>query len=443
MNFRERYVLIGICSFIALTLGYVAFRSISGMFAYRYSEVERLEREVKDAKRQALAGELAKRKIVAYEARSLPSQPEVTQREYQNWLLTQIQKAGMSEPKVSFKSQVGRAGDFFVKQEFTVAAKGKLPQVVELLHAFYSQDWLHRLTRLSLQPIKDSKLMDVSLTVDTVSLKNGKDAQQLEPRPGKRLLLADSQAYYDTIVGRNLFGPANNAPRVSVSGVKQVYLGRTAELTVRASDPDPLDKAFTYRLVESASKSAKLDPATGRFTWTPSEPGDYEFIVEATDDGFPAKPSRPEKFVLNVTPQRRETIVDDGFKGFDHSKFTILTTVLDIDGQGEIWLHKRPAGEMLKLHRGDKFEIGSVKGTVAEIGQYDFSFDSEGKRRKLENGHSLFSARVVGDSPAAAVQPAATQPTIETSTTAPADSKPTDEQLPADGTPAAEDGKAG
>ena len=75
MNFRERYVLIGICGFISLVLGFVAFRSISGMFAYRYEEVARLEREVKEAKRYAMAGEIAKRKLVAYEARSLPPQP--------------------------------------------------------------------------------------------------------------------------------------------------------------------------------------------------------------------------------------------------------------------------------------------------------------------------------------------------------------------------------
>jgi hypothetical protein len=444
VNFRERYLLIAICGFIALVLGFVAFRSISGMFAYRYGEVARLEREVKEAKRYAQAGEIAKRKIVAYEARSLPSQPEVTRREYQNWLHTQIERVGMSDRNVDVKSPVGRAGDFFVKHEFTVTAKGKLPQVVELLHAFYSQDWLHRITRLSLQPIKDTKLMNVSLTVDTLSLKNGKDAQQLELRPSKRLLLADNKAYYDTIVGRNLFGPANNPPRVSVSGVKQIYLGRTAELTVKASDADPLDKAFTYRLLESDSKSAKLDPASGRFTWTPNEPGNYEFVVEATDDGFPMKTSRPEKFVINVSQQRtdRPPVVDDGFKGFDHSKFTILTAILASEAQREIWLHNRPAGEMLKLHPGDRFEIGSIKGTIAEIGEYDFSFDSGGKRRKVEHGENLFSARVVGDTPAPATQPAAAQPAIETSTTAPPESKAPD-QPPSGESPAAEDGKAG
>ena len=44
--------------------------------------------------------------------------------------------------------------------------------------------------------------------------------------------------------------------------------------------------------------------------------------------------------------------------------------------------HIRPTGQMVTLHEGDRFEIGSVKGTVSQINEYDFSFDFEGKREK-------------------------------------------------------------
>ena len=44
---------------------------------------------------------------------------------------------------------------------------------------------------------------------------------------------------------------------------------------------------------------------------------------------------------------------------------------------------------MLKLRVGDEFEIGSIKGTVEPIGESDFTFDLEGKLRKLEQGEIL------------------------------------------------------
>ncbi len=159
-----------------------------------------------------------------------------------------------------------------------------------------------------------------------------------------------------------------------------------------------------FKLVESGAPDAKLDELTGKFTWTPKEEGKYEFVVEGKDDGFPAKPSNREKFVINVRPQNAPPppVV------FDFAKFTMLTALIDVDGQGEVWLHVRPTGQMVTLHQGDQFEIGSMKGTVSEIGEYDFCFDFEGKRRKLSKGELLDQAKVISDVPQVA------KPTAET-----------------------------
>jgi len=423
MNFRERYVLIGVGALVAVGLGYGALVMVSGAFTSRSERIALLEKDLKDAKNHVKAGEKAKKTLHDAEVRSLPPDPEIGQREYLNWLGGEVNKVGMAEPKVDYKSQqevTDASKPLFTRKEFVVTGKATLPQLVEFLHSFYSQDWLHRVTRLTIRPIKDSKLFDVSLNVDAVMLKSAKPSDVLKPLPGKRLQLANGKAYYDTIVGRNLFGPPNNPPRVSVSGIKDIYLGRSADLTVKGSDTDPLDKV-TYRLVEAADKSATLDPATGRFSWKPPDIGKYEFAFEAIDDGYPAMPSKVEKIVLNVTPQPQRP--DEGPPppprlGFDKSKFTILTGVVSFEGQSEIWLHNRPDGETLRLHQGDQFEIGSIKGTIAVIGERDFTFDREGKRLKVARGESLYSAKVIGDTPVAA--PAeAPQPTVETSTTVP------------------------
>src|SRR5262249_33496968 len=127
---------------------------------------------------------------------------------------------------------------------------------------------------------------------------------------------------------------------------------------------------------------------------------------EGIDDGYPAMLSNREKFVVTVNEQTpSKTTIN-----FDFAKFTMLTAVLEVAGEGEIWLHVRPTGQMVTLHTGDKFEIGTVKGTDSQIGEYDFCFDFEGKRRKLGKGELLDTAKVIGDVPQAATSATAAAP---------------------------------
>jgi hypothetical protein len=141
----------------------------------------------------------------------------------------------------------------------------------------------------------------------------------------------------------------------------------------------------------------KFDEEKGRLTWSPKELGKYEFVFEAIDDGLPNKPSNREKVVINVTEQ--PTPIKPPL-AFDNARHTMLTAVLDLDGKGEVWLHIRPTGQTVKLHEGEEFEIGSIKGKVSEINQHDFVFVSDGKLRKLIKGNLLEKAEVVPEPPA-------------------------------------------
>ncbi len=402
-NPRERLFAIIVGCVAVLLVGYFVYSWIAGQFRNRANEIATLQKDIKDRERTANKGRAAARKIAQYEERSLPANPEIAATHYQTWLITEMELAGLDAPKMSLASQQGGDKDPFIKQAYQIDAKGTLPQVVELLHSFYRMDWLHRITSLALTPIKDSKWLDIKMNVETLSLRKASNVDKLLARPSNRLALENADAYYDAVVGRNLFGPRNHEPKISLSGSLDVFLGREAELSFKPDDPDPLDQVY-FKLVESGAPDAKLDELTGKFTWTPKEEGKYEFVVEGKDDGFPAKPSNREKFVINVRPQNAPPppVV------FDFAKFTMLTALIDVDGQGEVWLHVRPTGQMVTLHQGDQFEIGSMKGTVSEIGEYDFCFDFEGKRRKLSKGELLDQAKVISDVPQVA------KPTAET-----------------------------
>ena len=394
---RERLLALIVGCVAILAVGFFIYSWVHGQFDRRAKEIARLNSDIKKFERTAAQGRTAAAKIAQYERRSLPANHEAARTRYSTWLVNEMELAGLIEPDVRFTTATGGDKDLFIKQNFTVEAIGTLPQVVELLHAFYSVDWTHRITRLSLRPQEETKLHNIAIHVETLSLKKADSVDKLEPIPSKRLALASRDAYYDAIVGRNLFGPRNNEPKISISGSQDVFLGREVGLTVKGNDPDPLDQVF-MNLVESAVPDAKLDPATGKFTWTPTAEGKYEFVVEGTDDGFPAKVSNREKIVINVRPQGAPPKPDV----FDVAKFTMLTALLDIDGRGEVWLHVRPTGQMVTLHHGDQFEIGTVKGTVSQIGEYDFCFDFEGKRKRLTKGELLDQAKIITDAPQAA-----------------------------------------
>jgi hypothetical protein len=393
-NPREKLFAIIVGCVAVVLVGYFAYSWIAGQYSRRNAEIAKLQKEIKDFERTANKGRAAARKIAQYEERSLPANPENAATHYQTWFLMEMELAGLDTPKMNLEPKQGGDRDPFIKQVYTIDATGTLPDVVELLHEFYRMDWLHRITSLTLTPLKDSKWLDIKMKVETLSLRKASNPEKLVPRPSTRLALGNAEAYYEAIVGRNLFGPRNHEPKIALSGSLDVFLGREADLTFKPSDPDPLDQV-SFKLLESGSADAKLDPLTGKFTWTPKEEGKFEFVVEGTDDGFPAKVSNREKFVINVRPQNAPPppVI------FDFAKFTMLTALLDIDGQGEVWLHVRPTGQMVTLHQGDQFEIGSMKGTVSEIGEYDFCFDFEGKRRKLSKGELLDQAKVISDVP--------------------------------------------
>jgi Tfp pilus assembly protein PilN len=394
-NLQERLLAVVVAAVGLMLAGFFVTSWVQGQFATRRQRISQLEKEIRDFKRQVLAGQLAAKKLAEYEARSLPSNPEIARTRYQQWLVNVMESAGLIEPDISFqRAQVEK--NLFVKQSFTVEAAGTLPQIVEMLYAFYSVDWLHQIIDLKLRPVKDSKLLNLTMQVEALSLMKAKNTDKLDIRPSQRLALQNREAYYDQIVGRNPFGPRNNPPALAVRGLPEVFLGREVELTIQATDPDPLDRVY-LQLTHSAAPDAELDPATGKFRWRPKAVGTYEFVVEGIDDGFPTQISPPQKIVVQVKEQPPPRPTEP--PAFDFAKFTQLTALIEVDGRSEVWLHVRPLGQIVVLREGDQFSIGSVKGTVSEIGEYDFCFDFEGKRRRLSKGELLDQAKVIGEIP--------------------------------------------
>ena len=82
-------------------------------------------------------------------------------------------------------------------------------------------------------------------------------------------------------------GP-NRAPRLDPIGNKSAAEGTPLSFTVTASDPDIPADLLTFTLA-GAPTGAAIDPASGAFTWIPTEAqdGSHTFDIVVTDDGIP------------------------------------------------------------------------------------------------------------------------------------------------------------
>ena len=73
----------------------------------------------------------------------------------------------------------------------------------------------------------------------------------------------------------------------------------------------------------------------------------------------------------------------------DPLQYTFLTAILEADGVPEAWLYERPADKVYKVHEGEEFTIGKVKGKVSRIGANDIDVEIDGQSRTIGYGNSL------------------------------------------------------
>lgn len=385
MKDSERLLAIGVGAAAACLIAFLAFRYYASAVTNRQDQLAEIDSKLLRQKNLVTEGAKAAAKLRDYEARSLPPQPAIARSAYQHWLLTKAEEAGLHEQVVSPAGQRS-VMDIYVQQSFTLTGKARYEQIVKLLHEIYRVDLLHRVSRLSLKPIKDSKELDVSLTLDAVSVRTAADTQTLHNRPSKKLKLDSAEKYQTSIVGRNIFAPTNRKPQISGLGKQKGETNRAVSITAKASDPDPLDRV-KLELSKSPTQDARLD-ATGKLSWTPRKAGDYEFEITASDDSFPPNVFT-EKLIITVTDPPKAVVreekpvdPDDVPLAFDQAKHTVLTAIINVGDESEVWLFIRPTATTLKLHEGDPFEIGSIKGTIREIGYNAFVFESSAKKTK-------------------------------------------------------------
>src|SRR5262249_40647492 len=102
----------------------------------------------------------------------------------------------------------------------------------------------------------------------------------------------------------------NTAPVLDPVGNRTIDEGSTLSFTAIAADPESPAQMLIYSLI-GAPQGASINPATGEFSWTPTEaqgPGNFTFTVRVTDDGSPSL-SDEETITITVNEVNRSPLM--------------------------------------------------------------------------------------------------------------------------------------
>jgi len=402
MTPRERILGIGVGSILVLAGCQYAFMQYRAAVQSRQTRIDTLDQQILEAREQLLQGAYADRLMGEYLVRSLPSDLERARADYTRWLYEIITLVDLRDASVKYVNTIP-AGDLYKRHGFKVSGKTDQRGWLELLHLFYSKDYLHRISDLSVRPAPGGGLA-VDLNIDVIGL----DAAQpdLAALTTASPLVKTFSSYADPILNRNFFSPPNQAPRFTTPTRLTATLGSTPDLKVVAEDPE--QDRVRFSIVGEAPTGLELDPRTGAIKWNPTTPGNYPVAIEAIDEGYPARSTRQTFEIAVVNPPPPPPVVESKpVLGFDDATQTVLTALVQGGGDWTAWMKVRTQGTTIKLRPGDKFEIGRLSGTVVDVNARFATLEIDGQRFELRPAGNLAeAAKSISQQKPAVVPPA-------------------------------------
>ena len=391
MNQREKFlaVLVGL-SLLAL-LGTFGGKQVTRMFASRQQKIATLNKAITKKKAAVIKGKRSRNELSVYENRSLPGDPDLASSRYRAWLHAWAEKSGISEENVRCEAVRHRRGQYNLFT-FSMTCEGDLRNMVRLLHHFYSVDFLHRIKLMSVRPLKDKNRLALVFRLEALSLATAKKDKTLVEVPADRLAFKTINRYFDVIVNRNPYAPANEPPRFVSTDRVTGYLNQP--LTIRPETKDPESDHVQYRLGKVDLPGLTIDESSGRIEWTPDKKGRFEIPLTAIDDGLPPKETTTtiQVEVTDPPPSAPATAA------FDKARFAFVTGIVEVNGAPQVWIDNRTEGKLLKLKEGDTVEIGEFKGKIERIFPKKIELRAGDKLLSIKYGQNLSQGQVISQS---------------------------------------------
>lgn len=386
MNQRERILVIAVGGLIVLGGGQWGFTKYKTAINQRRTRFESLQDQQMLLMEKQNMGAVADRQMGEYMVRSVSSDTEKARTDYQGWLFDVVDEHEIDGAKVS-SERVFPVGDLFRQMTFQLSGQATAPNVIGLIHAIQSKDYLHRIREMTIKTSKANEdVFIVGMTIDVASL-NIAPVDAKPPTTNAWRVDPDLVAYTDPILNRNLFEPPNKAPAYSGNKTLSATKGRQEAFPLTFKDADNHELSFS--LVDPPD-SVTIDSRSGTLRVEHSELAEFDVTIRVSDNGYP-KRTVEETLVVKIVDAApvEEPKVD---LEFDDAKQTYLTGLVQGSGDWTAWMNVRTRGKTLKLQVGDEFEIGSVRGVVESIDADSVKIKIGDKMISLSSGGTLKSA---------------------------------------------------
>ena len=335
MSQRERLLAIlvgGALSLFVLQWGFNKYRDAVNT---RRNQISTLQDEKVRIEEQLLAGAYADRQMGEYLSRSLPSDVERAQADYQKWLLGMLQENRLRNFNVGAPTTIPISG-LYQKFGLLVTGETTMPDLLGLLHAFYAKDYLHRISKISISRARIGEGMQLTMNIDAIALNSA--AADADP-PGTNSWRVDpsASAYIDPIMNRNLYELPNEAPRYSGSTTLEAVVGKNTPAPLTFKDAE--GHRLRYELAEPPPEFVSLDERSGTLRIDSAEKREFELLVRAIDDGYPSR-STEQKLRVRVVDPPPPPKPAPPKPQFDDATQTILTGLVQ-GRERQAWLQVR------------------------------------------------------------------------------------------------------
>src|SRR6056297_657864 len=241
MNENRRTILLA-AGGIAVVFMYImdtGYRSFIEQPTQRYEgELRAVESKLQDANTSQVAGRRLVNQLDDFAERALPFDPALARSSYQYWLLKLVEQHQMESASVDaetprpieVRSRTAKRKSNLIGYRigFALRARTTLDHLTDFLHDFHRSAQLHKIRNLSLTPLVNGNQLDLSLSIETLSLESTERKDELST------LVRDERTFpprvhFNEFVSRNLFakGFSKSLGQVRLNAITQ---NRSGEL---------------------------------------------------------------------------------------------------------------------------------------------------------------------------------------------------------------------
>ncbi|HEV3023015.1 MAG TPA: hypothetical protein VGX76_11120 [Pirellulales bacterium] len=343
LNQRERRLALATGAVLSIAMVLFGYNAVRSAFDQRQERIDGLNQEIKNKETAVGRGKKASKKLNEWQTRSLPADLELARSLYKNWLAGIVERNELAQADVTLGADAPKPGTY-TAIVVTIKGKGRLEQVLRILHEIYQADQMQLVKEVSLTPIIESG----------------------EGAPG----------------GAFAGGPFAGAGGGAGAGFSRPGgfggggFGRAGGFGGGGGGGPRFDLTVTVEALSlpgATHKDRLNDAQAEKLAWT--------------DLAQYLQPIAARNMFVAYRPPAEEV---------DPARNTFVTAVLGDGDDFEAWLVVRNMGgtdRLMKLEEGDTFDVGKLAGKVTRIARQAVDIEADGKRRRVPLGSSLSDGR--------------------------------------------------